>query len=94
MGTKFTLHRGTYRFYLDGRMAYQGKKIAVVIDSKTGTVHKHGPVDDVKASFDELHKAMGDHIVMVTSDNWPLDELDKLVSIADYGKALLEKVGY
>jgi hypothetical protein len=31
---------------------------------------------------------------MVTSDNWPLDELDKLVSIADYGKALLEKVGY
>jgi hypothetical protein len=90
---RFTLHRGVYRFYLDGRMIYETKEVAVVICKTTGVTHKHGAPDLVKPHFTALRAVFPDDIVMVRSSSWPVEELENLVSISDYGLTLLKKVG-
>lgn len=88
----FTLHTGTYRFYLGGVLKYETNEVAVVIDSDVGVLLKHGPTQLVRPDFDKLRAGLGDYVVMVVSSSWLLEDLNKLVTISDYGLKVLEKI--
>lgn len=80
---------------------WQGEEIAVMIDVENAVIHRHGDpavvnaahkklVDSFNATgFGDLAKA----IVVVTSCDWDVDELNKALQTSGYIMKVLEKMG-
>lgn len=75
------------------------KEIAIVFDKSCGTLLKHGPVDNVENWLQNARKKyyeaglsdIAADLTMVSSSNWDLEELNKILNICDYVKLFYQR---
>ncbi len=69
--------------------------VAILIDAESGTLLKHGNPPDVhaiKVKLMESMKAMTMHFVVIESEKWDVEELNKCLNISGYAGLLLNKM--
>ncbi len=71
--------------------------IAICYDSKASAIHCHGAPADVMIRYEILKKNFSDYglvstIEYIEHDDWDLDELNKIIGIADYINRYVEKM--
>lgn len=89
-----------YGLVEDGHVLFTTPELAVVFGKLLGTLHKHGPTAAVHDWFLKARskyrkaglQAEADDLVMIVSDDWDLEELNRCLSISDYVGQLYEKL--
>jgi len=89
-GLEFCKEGGSYQVYLDGDLFYEADEIAIAVDFdpeyKTSVAHKHGSEKDVSQWISKTREAFrskgfndyADRLIMISSDNWDLETLNRI----------------
>jgi hypothetical protein len=83
-----------------GDVLFTTPELAVVFSQALNTLHKHGPTAAVHSWLQATRakyrtsglQAEADDLVMIVSDEWDLEELNRCISICDYVGRLYEKL--
>jgi len=105
----YTKENGLYYFYgYSGELSFMTNSVAIAFDKDSYTIHKHGRPELVhswvdstrnkllqsyKYTGDGLFKQMANYLMVIESDNWPLEDLNKVISNTGYLKLALDKLG-
>lgn len=97
MQPKFKNVHGTIILYEVGddgteRLISGFANLAFVFDKDGGVLHKYGENDKIEAYYKEVKqlykvngmKDMADNLVLVSSDKWPVDLIDKFLNCSGY----------
>lgn len=97
---KFTKDFGSYYFWCDEELVYMSDTIAIAftIDGKSLTFHKHGNPEFVhgwakefKEKFNKAGYDYADDIRVIESNNWDVEDLNKIINITGYMKIIISK---
>lgn len=83
----FVKKDGLYYYLCDDgvgiREIYSAQHLSFLIDTRLGTLYKHGDRDFVESHFDDLCRA-DFPVVIMTSNEWSIDEINKFINNAGY----------
>jgi hypothetical protein len=81
---------GSYYFYGDtDRFSFMSDSVSVLFDEEHGVMHRHGRPGTVSAYLKNLNQAgLGENMIIITSDKWKCEELNKILSTTGYVKRL------
>lgn len=80
----------------------EGPKIAIAFDLESFTLHKHGMADKVERWYTETRQKWYDAglypeaaaLVLITSSEWDVLDLEKILDITGYIKRFLQNYGF